>query len=400
MPTKISVIIPIYNAEKYLWDCLSSLNRQSLKEIEIICVNDGSTDMSLDVIKNYEKIDHRLKVVSQKNQGPSVARNVGISIAKGKYLQFLDSDDMLEPNALEYSFRKMENEQLDIFYFDGKSIFESYELEQEKSSYKTYYQRASCYREVMTGQQLFVKLMHDGKYRVQACLQLIRKDFLIQSGVIFIPGILQEDNAFTTEIMLRAKRVYHENKPFYIRRLRKNSIMTKSPGFVNAYGYFRCAMELAKYFIDVRYSSEVLIALQQFCHSLLRSMENIYSKGLVEEKEKISTLSSTEQSAMCYLMLYQRKLVQIATNFNQIKQQHELQTKKNDALKKENDKLTKKNISLLEEVKHTDLYNQNLSNQVIILQNEITTLNTKLNQIRDNFQHNSFTKKNNKNFDE
>lgn len=367
MTTKISVIIPVYNTEKYIWACLSSLYKQSLKEFEIICINDGSTDISLEILKKYAKIDSRIRIISQVNQGPSVARNVGISIAKGKYIQFIDSDDMLESNALEYSFRKMENEQLDIFYFDGRSIFESHELKQTKSSYKTYYQRDSSYQMVMTGKQLFVKLMHDEKYRVQACLQMIRKDFLIKNKVTFIPGILQEDNAFTTELMLRAKRVCHENKPFYIRRLRKNSIMTKTPGFANAYGYFRCVMALAKYFMDMRCYPEVIGSLQQFCHNLLRSMENIYSKSSVEEREKISTLSLNEQSTMYYLMLYQRKIAQVTAEFNQIKRRHELKSKQYDELTKKIQALVENNRLVEDEIQTFTARNRVLSEKNRIL---------------------------------
>ena len=89
---KVSVIVPVYNTEEYLCKCLDSIIEQTLKEIEIICIDDGSNDNSLDILKNYAKKDKRITVISQKNLHAGVARNAGITVAKGEYLSFLDSD--------------------------------------------------------------------------------------------------------------------------------------------------------------------------------------------------------------------------------------------------------------------------------------------------------------------
>ena len=94
---KVSVIIPVYNVEDYLRQCLDSVINQTLKDIEIICVDDGSTDKSLEILHEYEKKDSRITVLTQKNQYAGVARNVGMSVATGKYFVFLDSDDFFEP---------------------------------------------------------------------------------------------------------------------------------------------------------------------------------------------------------------------------------------------------------------------------------------------------------------
>lgn len=119
---KISIIIPVYNTEKFIERCLKSIVNQSLKEIEIIVVNDGSTDNSLELIRKFEKIDKRLKVIDKKNGGLSSARNAGIEEAKGEYLLHIDSDDWIEQDYLKdiYSFAK--EKRLDIvvtdFYLD------------------------------------------------------------------------------------------------------------------------------------------------------------------------------------------------------------------------------------------------------------------------------------------
>ena len=98
---KISVVIPVYNIEDYLSECLDSIVNQSLEDIEIICVNDGSTDGSLDILKEYESKDSRVKIISQENKGIGNARNTALEYAKGEYVYFIDGDDTLELDALE-----------------------------------------------------------------------------------------------------------------------------------------------------------------------------------------------------------------------------------------------------------------------------------------------------------
>lgn len=116
---KVSVIIPVYNVENYLKQCLDSVLNQTLKEIEIICVDDGSTDSSLSILEEYKKQDSRVKVVCQKNAGAGAARNAGLRIAEGEYLSFLDSDDFFEPDMLEEAYKKAEEYQADFVVFNS-----------------------------------------------------------------------------------------------------------------------------------------------------------------------------------------------------------------------------------------------------------------------------------------
>lgn len=98
---KVSVIIPVYNAEQYLAQCLDGVVNQTLGELEIILVNDGSTDGSQRLMRKYQKRDARIQIVDQENQGPAMARNAGLRLAKGEYLAFLDADDFFAPEMLE-----------------------------------------------------------------------------------------------------------------------------------------------------------------------------------------------------------------------------------------------------------------------------------------------------------
>ena len=117
MTPKVSVILPVYNASKYLRQCLDSITGQTLKEIEIICVDDGSTDDSLAILKEYEAKDQRVRVLAQKNAGAGAARNHGLSVASGEYLSFLDSDDFFEKEMLEKAWKKGHETSAEIVVF-------------------------------------------------------------------------------------------------------------------------------------------------------------------------------------------------------------------------------------------------------------------------------------------
>ena len=118
-----SIIIPVYNVEAYLQDCLESVLRQSFPDWEAICVNDGSTDVSLAILEEYAAKDSRFRIFSQVNGGLSSARNAGLKVAKGNYVLFLDSDDWLEKNALEVLAGRVDGE--DMLCFSGRRFFET-----------------------------------------------------------------------------------------------------------------------------------------------------------------------------------------------------------------------------------------------------------------------------------
>ena len=114
---KISIIIPVYNVEKYLHECLDSIINQTFKDLEIICVDDGSTDKSSEILEEYEQKDKRFTVISQPNKGVSAARNRGMQQAKGKYIMFVDSDDYIASNACELIYNSAEEKRCDILLF-------------------------------------------------------------------------------------------------------------------------------------------------------------------------------------------------------------------------------------------------------------------------------------------
>lgn len=147
----ISVLIPVYNVEKYLRQCLDSIVNQTLKDIEIICVNDGSTDSSLQILQEYAKSDKRITVIDQNNQGTLLARKSAVLQSKGKYIVFVDSDDLLSgTTSLEIMFNLIEQEQVDILQFSVELLYPDGSRELGDGWHKVYQQSSSDNQEIVS----------------------------------------------------------------------------------------------------------------------------------------------------------------------------------------------------------------------------------------------------------
>ena len=241
---KVSVIIPVYNVEQYLEETLESVLAQTLKEIEIVCIDDGSTDGSAAILERYVLLDQRIRSFHQCNSGLSAARNRGMNEACGEYVYFLDSDDHIEWNALELLYAEAATGDLDVVYFAGDAFFDSPEMETQHAAYRTYYRTQGEYADITEGRRLFVDLVSNKDYRPSACLQFIRREYLHEIGLTFCDGIVHEDNLFTLQCIMQARRVKQLGVTLFHRRVRQGSIMTSSPGLENARGYLVCAAEM------------------------------------------------------------------------------------------------------------------------------------------------------------
>lgn len=224
MEIKVSVIIPIYNVEKYVKESVLSIINQTLKEIEIILVNDGSTDSSLTIIEELALQDNRIQIISNPNQGLSIARNLGIYRAKGEYIYFFDSDDLLEKETLEVCYNKCHSEKLDFLFFDA-DVFS----EQNSSTINFNYKRAIKYEDrIYTGFEILNRQINDNVYSSSACLNFIDRKYLDDIELYFYPKIIHEDELFTFILYLKAQKVGLYNASFFHRRVRANSIMTST----------------------------------------------------------------------------------------------------------------------------------------------------------------------------
>lgn len=242
----VSVVMPVYNAMPYLAATLDSLQRQTLSDIEIICVNDGSSDSSLEELLARAQDDPRIRVLAQQNLGQSRARNIGMSVARGAYLYFMDSDDLLTMDALEKLTDRSEELDLDLLCFDADTLYETEELAEQFPSFAHAYERPQYYKDVYSGPELIAQLEKDKTYFQSPCLYLTKRSFVQEQGISFVEGILHEDNAFTFACFLGAKRVSHLNESLFHRRVREGSTMTSAITFPRPYGYFLCYEQMLK----------------------------------------------------------------------------------------------------------------------------------------------------------
>lgn len=241
---KVSVIIPVYNVEQYLEECLDSVLSQTYCDYEVIAVNDGSTDNSTYILAEYAEKNERITVISTKNQGLSVARNVGINAATGDYIIFLDSDDKFTAETLGFCVKKLEEDRLDAVFFESEVIIDGVDPDLKK---QFPYQRPNVlFDKVVTGEEFFTESINSSKYIVQACMYMFSRKSL--SDLRFYPGMFHEDNLFTTKLLLsgRLKRVGCLPEKFFQRRIRPGSIMTQEKSKKHLDGYLIAAKELIK----------------------------------------------------------------------------------------------------------------------------------------------------------
>lgn len=217
----VSIIVPVFNVENYLMECLDSILSQNFHSMEIICVEDGSTDNSLELLELYEQKYFQIKVIKHdKNRGLSAARNTGLEYATGKYVLFVDSDDILASEALNILWKEAEEKDVDIVYFNYIKFSDS-----SSYTFNTFQKVWKDYYGVCTGKEFFCSAMRDGELKGEAWRQFIRRDFLIEHQIAFLPGILHEDNLFSFYTIMEAKRVCNLNKNLYYYRQRENSII-------------------------------------------------------------------------------------------------------------------------------------------------------------------------------
>lgn len=290
---KVSVVIPVYNSEKYIDECLHSILNQSLKEIEIICINDGSTDTSNDKLKAYERLDPRIRTFEQKNIGAGATRNKGIRLATGDFLYFMDSDDILDKSALEYLYNFASRHQLDLILFDGSSFFETQDMKEQNPQYITLYKRKNFYSGIQKGSELFKKMNKTGDLIVGPPFQFSKRDFIEKNKIRFPEGTTHEDNLFTFLVMMYAERAYYMNKTFYRRRVHSGSVMTSSNHTKKFLGMHAAALGVAEFIRAHELGKEDLDAVIFRLERFLTALKNIYF-DLAKESNIHNTMTTVD----------------------------------------------------------------------------------------------------------
>lgn len=241
---KVSVIIPVYNTAPYLREAVGSVMHQTLREIEILIVNDGSTDESGDILRELAEEDSRILVFNQRNEGQSVARNVGLKYATGEYIYFMDSDDVLHADALQQCYERCSEKQLEVLFFDGDILYE-----EGCKPLSWNYHRTENYdeRQVYMGKPLLDNMLEHHTFSAVPWLYMLSRHCLECLRLLFYPDIIHEDELFTVLLFLQTERVGCLKRSLVKHRVRAHSTMTRKYSIRNVSCYLTVIDELFAY---------------------------------------------------------------------------------------------------------------------------------------------------------
>lgn len=213
---KVSLIVPVYNVESYLYKCLWSATNQTLQDIEIIVINDGSTDLSLDVIKSFVNIDKRIIFLNQNNQGLSCARNAGIKVAKGEFIAFLDSDDSIESTFLEkmYNYAKKTNSDIVMCNYCRLS---------EKTNHSVPARR-NLKSNIFSSEEAVHKIILDLSIQNYAWDKIYKRNLFIDNNIFYPKGMYYEDMPTTFRLFFYANQIAYLDEFLYNYLQRQHSI--------------------------------------------------------------------------------------------------------------------------------------------------------------------------------
>ena len=256
---KVSVIIPVYNVEKYLKKCLDSIFNQTLKDIEVICIDDGSNDSSLEILNEYQIKDKRLKVISQKNEGAAVSRNKGMDLAKGEYISFVDSDDWLELNALEKLYDNAKSNDSDLV------LFNSIEIHQDSTKDRIYLplDESIDYNNFTFDYNYNKRLVLNKMFVIWS--KFYKTSFLKENNIRFHNYEIFNDLQFHVETMIFAKKISYLPEILYnYNKLNVNSIQTKKTAYNKRLVIFEIFNEIRLFLMDLNLWEEFKIDFYEF----------------------------------------------------------------------------------------------------------------------------------------
>ena len=242
---KVSVILPIYNVAPYLDETFQSIIDQSLLDIEIIAVNDGSTDNSEEIIRKWQQQDSRIVLYSQENRGQSAARNLALKHATGQYIYMMDSDDKLkDSDALQTCYDYAERNKADFIFFDGESFSEEGVSRISRNTKRTHLVDEE---KAYDGEYLLNLTLDTLTHNCVVWLLFIRKDYLDKIGLRFYEGIIHEDELYTTILALNSNNIFCLKRNLVGHRIRQASTMTTNFSKRNMNCYLTVADELLRF---------------------------------------------------------------------------------------------------------------------------------------------------------
>ena len=266
---KVSIILAVYNVEKYLKQCLDSLINQTLQDIEIICTDDGSTDSSLNILKEYQTKDGRIKIIEQKNQGPGVARNNAIDAATGKYIMIVDPDDWLELNGCELAYNQIENNQNDFVIFDYKRYIEN------TGKYETDEYVFLPYKDVIDNPHIDVHKLETNFFQNGFTWgKIYSKKFLQDNSIKYAPLYLCEDIPFMLMALITSHSISVLNERLYVYRIRETSACSNVKRWKDL---LDTREYVADYLLKNKFNHNILVNYTEYIYNSLLYWYNKFS---------------------------------------------------------------------------------------------------------------------------
>lgn len=320
MPIKVSVIIPVYNCEKYIGQCVETLINQTLKECEFIFINDGSNDNSLNILSDFEKKDSRIKIINQTNQGVSAARNAGLKIVDGEYIGFVDGDDYVEEDYFERLYECAKENSCDMVFANWRS-----EQEGHENTLNLPFQKEVVLNKVYIETEIYpFFLKADGLNSV--CNKIIKRKLIIENNITFPKGVtLGEDAAFNIKAFTYASNCYYVDYTGYYYREVEGSATRD----IIRKDYFRSALSVYKEnheeFNNWSLTDEEIKRLKsiKFINNVISytyvyfkpNDKNklrdrfIYIKNMIKTKEVVQALKSCKETVIVERGRYDRALI-------------------------------------------------------------------------------------------
>lgn len=323
----VSVIIPVYNVEKYLEKCLDSVINQTFQDLEIICINDGSTDNSLQILEEYSQKDERIIIINQNNKGLSGARNSGLKVAKGEYIYFLDSDDWIKNNLLEKCYTKMIELDVDVLVFGTYNVYSNFIIENKRkiSNFIKKYNIKALYFE------------DNPLIYTQSCTawtKFFKKNFLDNNNLHFEEEVrFSEDAVFWMQLLYCNPKIGLLDECLYYYRIKRSDALTSNNSNImkkqwNAYEYIKNT----EYYKKANDINKLLtldfFAIAMMCHysniEAIR-MLGIYERDLISteieykkfKKYNLFKYSGYRQVKFRYIYTIAKKLVLLFLKFSQ-----------------------------------------------------------------------------------
>lgn len=312
---KVSIIIPVYNAERFLNDCLDSVLKQTYDNIEIILVDDGSIDNSLSICLNIEAADERVKVISSQNRGPSSARNIGIKHATGSLIQFIDSDDLIARNMVSRLVEVMHNNNNDLVVCGYKIVYPDSDKKVEINRFMEEEINIDSYRlGEITGRLFEKKLLNS------CCNKMYKKDIIVSNEVKFNEKMkIGEDLIFNIDYLRSCKtRISITKDSLYLYLHREIDSLTRSYKkgyFENQLYQFEYLLTFLKQYPENIKENQRIISIR-FCGILIDVINNLYAfKGSKSESDIITELKEIVYSETVNKLNHCNKKISVLNRF-------------------------------------------------------------------------------------